>query len=117
MTRGENFMKKEKCENIQCSAMSRSAWCVLNSEGKIFELHNKCLNPKCNCQKVITITPHQYMLKLDHLKVKFKKFSAEHKLLETNFLSQLSMSQHHSLLWIKVLEPKIQKLDKPLQMF
>ena len=42
--------------------MSSSAWCDLNSKGKIVKLHDKCPNPKFNCQKAITFTPHQYML-------------------------------------------------------
>ena len=42
--------------------MSNSAWTDLNSKGKILKLHDKCPNPKCGCQKIITFTPHQYML-------------------------------------------------------
>ena len=62
MTKGEDFMKKGKCENNHGSSMSNSAWCDLNSEGDILKLHDKCPNPKSNCQKIITFTPHQYML-------------------------------------------------------
>ena len=42
--------------------MSNSAWCDLNSKGNVLRLHDKCPNLKCNCQKIITFTPHQYML-------------------------------------------------------
>ena len=42
--------------------MSKSAWCDLNNKGDILKLHDKCPTPKCNCQKVITFTPYQYML-------------------------------------------------------
>ena len=62
MTRGGNFIKKGRCKNKHSSSMSNSAWCDLNSKGDILKLHDKCPNPKCNCQKVITFTPHQYML-------------------------------------------------------
>ena len=61
MTRGENCNKKAKCKNNHCSSMSNSAWCDLNSKGKILKLHDKCPSRKCNCQKVITFTPHQYI--------------------------------------------------------
>ena len=59
MTKGEDFMKKGSCKNKYCSAMSNSAWFDLNSKGNILKLHNKCPNPKCNCQKMITFTTHQ----------------------------------------------------------
>ena len=62
MTRGEDFFKKGKCSKNLCSAMSNSAWCDLNSKGDILKLHDKSPNPRCNCQKIITFTPHQYML-------------------------------------------------------
>ena len=62
MTRGEDFIKKGKCKNKHCSILSNSAWTDLNSQGNILKLHDKYPNPKCNCQKIITFTPHQYML-------------------------------------------------------
>ena len=55
-------MKGGKIKNNHCSSMSNSAWCDLNSKGNILKLHDKCHNPKCNCQKLITFTPHQHML-------------------------------------------------------
>ena len=42
--------------------MSNSAWPDLSSQGKILNLHVKCPNPKCRCQKITTFTPHQFML-------------------------------------------------------
>ena len=52
-------MRKGRCKNKHCSSMSNSAWTDLNSQCNILKLHNKCPNPKCNCQKIITFTPHQ----------------------------------------------------------
>ena len=57
MSRAENFIKIGKCKNNHCSSMSNSACCDLNSKGNILKLHEKCRNPKCNCQKMITFTP------------------------------------------------------------
>ena len=73
MTRGEDFIKKGRCKNKHCSAMSNSAWTDLNSQGNILKLHDKCPNPKCGCQKIITCTPHQYMLEGGSIKSKLQK--------------------------------------------
>ena len=73
MTRGENFMNEGNCINNHGSIMSNSAWCDLNSKGDILKLHDKCPNPKSNCQKVITFTPHQYMLEGRSIKSKVQK--------------------------------------------
>ena len=66
--------------------MSKSASCDLNNKGDLLKLHDKC--PKCNCQKIITFTPNQYMLEARSIKSKLqKKFtgtqSAWNKLLKT----------------------------------
>ena len=56
--------------------MSNSAWTDLNSKGnllKLHELHDKCPNPKCGCQKIVTFTPHQYMLEGGSNKSKLQK--------------------------------------------
>ena len=53
--------------------MSRSAWCDLISKGNILKLHDKCPNSKCICQKVITFTPHQYMLESNGFENTMKK--------------------------------------------
>ena len=73
MTRAESFMKRGKCSKNHCSAMSNSAWTDLNSQGNILKLHDKCPNPKCGCQKIITFTIHQYMLEGGSIKSKFQK--------------------------------------------
>ena len=73
MTKGEGFIKRGKCKNNHCSSISISAWCDLNSKGNILKLHDKCPNPKCNCQKIITFTPHQYMLETGSIKTKLQK--------------------------------------------
>ena len=62
MTKGEDFTLKRKCKNNHCPSLSISACCNLNSEGDILKLHEKCPKPKCNCQKINTFTPRQYML-------------------------------------------------------
>ena len=74
MTRGEDFIKKGRCKSKHCLTMLNSAWCDLNSKGDILKLHDKCPNPKCNCQKIITFTPHQYMLEGGSFKSKLQKF-------------------------------------------
>ena len=53
--------------------MSNSAWCDLKSKGNILKLHDKCPTPKCNCQKIITFTPHKYMLEGGSIKSKLRK--------------------------------------------
>ena len=73
MTRAESFMKRGKCSKNHCSSMSNSAWTDLNSQGNILKLHDKCSNPKCGCQKIITFTPHQYMLEGGSIKSKLQK--------------------------------------------
>ena len=73
MTRGEDFIKKGRCTNERCSAMSNSAWTDLNSQGNVLKLHDMCPNPKCNCQKIITLTPHLYMLEGGSIKFKLLK--------------------------------------------
>ena len=73
MTRGEEFIKRGKCGKNHCSSMSNSAWTDLYSEGNILKLHDKCPNPKCGCQKIITCTPHQYMLERGSIKCKLQK--------------------------------------------
>ena len=70
MTRAESFMKRRKCKNNHFSSMSNLAWCDLNNKGNILKLHDKCPNPKCNYQKIITFTPHQYMLEGGSIKSK-----------------------------------------------
>ena len=72
MTR-EDFIKRGKCCKNHCSSMSNSAWTDLNSKGNILKLHDKCPNPKCGCQKIISFTPQQYMLEGGSIKSKLQK--------------------------------------------
>ena len=73
MTRADSFMKRGKSSKNHCSSMSNQAWTDLNSQGNILKLHDKCPNPKCGCQKIITFTPHQYMLEGGSIKSKLQK--------------------------------------------
>ena len=73
MTRAESFIKKGKCSKNHCSSMSNQAWTDLNSQGNILKLHDKCPNPKCGCQKIITFTPNQYMLEGGSIKSRLQK--------------------------------------------
>ena len=54
--------------------MSNAAWSDLNSQGNILKLLDRCPNPKCNCQKIFTFTPHQYMLEGGLIKSKLQKY-------------------------------------------
>ena len=73
MTKREDLNKKWKCMNNHCSSMSNSAWCDLSSKGNILKLHDNFPNPKCNCQKVKTFTPHHCMLEGGLIKSKLQK--------------------------------------------
>ena len=53
--------------------MSNSAWCDLISKGNTLKLHDKCPNPKCACQKIVTFTPNQYMIEGGSIKSKLQK--------------------------------------------
>ena len=53
--------------------MPKSAWCDLKKGCNILKLHDKCPNLKCNCQKIITFTPNQYMLEGNGYKNTMKK--------------------------------------------
>ena len=72
MTRGDDFIKKDDVKK-HCSVLSNAAWSDLNSQGNILKTHDKCPNPKCNCQKIVTFTPHQYMLEGGSIKSKLQK--------------------------------------------
>ena len=53
--------------------MSSSACCDVNTKGNVLKQHDKCPNPKCNCRKIITFTPHQYVLEGGSIKSKLQK--------------------------------------------
>ena len=65
MTKGKDFIKRRKCKINQCSSMSNSAWCDLNSKVNILKLHNKCPNPKCNCQESLLLRLIKICSKVD----------------------------------------------------
>ena len=73
MTEGKDFFKRRKCKNNHCSSMSNSARTDFNSEVNKLKLHDKCPNPKRDCQRIITFTPHQYMLESGSIKSKLQK--------------------------------------------
>ena len=73
MTRGQDFNKRGKCKKNHCSSTSNSAWTDLNSKGNLLKLHGNCPKPKYGCQKMITFTPHQHMLKGGSIKRKLQK--------------------------------------------
>ena len=73
MTKGKDFIKRGNCGKNHCSSKSNSAWTDLKSKGIILKLHDKCPKPKCGCQKIITFTPHQYMLEGGSIKSKLQK--------------------------------------------
>ena len=73
MTRGEVFIERRKCGKNRCSSTSNSAWTDLKSKGNILKLHDKCLNPKCGFQKIITFTSHQFVLQGGSIKSKLPK--------------------------------------------
>ena len=86
MTRAESFLKRGKCSKNHCSAISNSAWTDLNSQGNILKLHDKCPDPKCGCQKIITFTPHQCMLQGGSIKSKLQKIFRGSKKAWDNFI-------------------------------
>ena len=86
MTKGQNFIKRGKWKHNHCSSMSNSAWCDLNSKSNILRLHDKCPNPKCNFQKIITFTPHQYLLEGGSIKIKQQKIFRGTQTAWNNFL-------------------------------
>ena len=88
MTRGEDFIKKGRCKNEHCSAMSNSAWTDLNSQGNVLKLHDKCPNPKCGCQKIITLTNHQYVVEGGSIKSKLQKIFRGTKKAWDSFIKQ-----------------------------
>ena len=53
--------------------MSNSAWCDLNNKSDVLTLYDKCPNPKGNCQKTKTFTPHQFMIERGSTKSKLQK--------------------------------------------
>ena len=93
MTKGGDFIKRGKSKNNHCSSISNSAWCYLYGKGNFLKLHGKCPNPKRNCQKIITFTPHQYMLEGGSIKSKLQKiFRGTKKAWDSFFKPGLKMA-------------------------
>ena len=117
MTRAESFMERGKCKNNHCSAMSTAAWTDLNSQGNILKLHDKCPNPKCNCQKIITFTPHQYMLEGGSIKSKLQKIFKGTQTAWNKFLKPaLNIASPYIGMAVSARQ-RIQKLEQLLQIF
>ena len=73
MTKGEDFFKRRKYKNNHCSSMSNSAWSDINSKSNLIKLDDKCPNPKWNCHKIFTFTPHLFMVEGGSIKSKLQK--------------------------------------------
>ena len=73
MTRAETFIKNAKCKHGDQSVMSNSAWCDLNKDCTVINLHDMCPNPKCNCQKQVTFTTGQFQLEGESIKSRLQK--------------------------------------------
>ena len=73
MTKGEDFIKRGKCTHGHRSALSNSAWCDLNKNCTVLNLHDFCHNAKCKCQKQITFSPNQFQLEGKGFKNTMKK--------------------------------------------
>ena len=52
--------------------MSNSAWCDLNKNCTLLNLHDMCYNPKSYCHKQIKFTPRQFQLQGGSIKSKLK---------------------------------------------
>ena len=65
--------------------MSKSAWCGLNSKGDTLKIHDKCPNPRCNCQKLITFLPKQFQPEGKGFKNTKEKFSKGFQTAWNNF--------------------------------
>ena len=89
MTRGQGLINGGKFKSNHCSSMSDCVWSDMKSKSNILKLLDKCPNPKCGCQKIISFTPHQYMLEGGSIKSKLQKISGERKKLGIALLNQV----------------------------
>ena len=83
----------------------------------MLKLHDKCPNPKCNCQKIISFTPHQYMLESGSIRSKLQNFFrgtqiAWNKLLKPAFNATVPFVGR-----AVSAKKRILKLDKVLQIY
>ena len=86
MTRGEGFIKSAKCSHGLKSAMSNSAWCVLNKNCTVLKLPDMCHKAMCKCQKQITFSPNQFQLEGAGFKKTMKKVFRGSQLAWNEFL-------------------------------
>ena len=86
MTRGESFIKNAKCTHGHRLAISNSAWCDLNKNCTVLNMHDMCHNPKYNCQKQITFSPRQFQLEGGLRKRKLQKTFKRTQIAWNNFL-------------------------------
>ena len=117
MIKREDFIKRGKCKDNHCSSMSNSAWTDLNGKGNLLKLHDKCPNPKCGCQKIITFTPHQHMLEGGSVKSELQKIFRRTQAAWKKFLKPSINATAPFWEWLLVLRLKIQRLDKQRILF
>ena len=86
MTRGEHFNKNAKFTDSHRSAMSNSAWCDLNKNCTVLNLHDMCHNLKCKSQKQNTFTPKQFQLEGGSIKSKLQKIFKGTQTVRNKFL-------------------------------
>ena len=73
MTSGKDIIENANGTHVHRSAMNISAWCDLNRNCIVLELHDMCHNPKCKCQKQITFTQKKFELEGGSIKSKLQK--------------------------------------------
>ena len=92
--------------------MSNSAWCDLISKDGILKLNDKCPSPKCNCQKVIIFTPHQYMLAGGSIECKLQKTFRGTQTAGKKFLKPTINATAPFIGMALVPKQRVQKLDR-----
>ena len=68
--------------------MSNSAWCDLNINVDILNLHDYCHSPKCKCHNQITFHPRQLQMEGASFEKNYKTFLKRAKQLGIFFQSQ-----------------------------
>ena len=66
--------------------MNNSAWCDLNKNCTVLNIHAMCHNPKGNCQKQITFTAKQFQLEGAAFKNTMKEIFKGTKKMWNNFI-------------------------------
>ena len=97
--------------------MSNSAWCDLNKDCTVLKLHDRCHNPKRNCQKQITFIPKQFQLEGGSIKSKLQKIFKGIQTAWKNFSKTALHIASPYLEWQLVPKLKIQRLDKQRRIF